>query len=149
MHILRHFTHVPKRYADSLLGKSYEYYDRRKKRFVKSVVTERIITTALGPLKDKSKFFPNVRGFETPLKVIQWMRREVASRTLRWTDEGKYDTTKFTFTNTLPVGQDHTKRRQTRRVGVELVRYKGTDFAFVTAYPFFRGDRKYQGDQTL
>ena len=138
MHILRHFTHVPKRCADSLMARPYEYYDRKKKRFVKSVVTERAIARALGPIKDKSKFFPNVRGFETPLNVIQWMRKEVASRTLRWTDEGKYYTAKFTFTNMLPVGQDHAKRRQTKRIGVELVRYKGTDFAFVTAYPFFR-----------
>ncbi len=138
MYVLRHFHAVPEKYARSLLGKSYEYYDVQKKRFIKALVTRSAIARAL-KIKGKSKFFSQLPGLETPKKVLARVRTEAANRKLRWTDDGAYRTAKFTFLHSKLVGDDIPERsnRKTRRIGVELSWYKGMRNAYVTAYPCF------------
>lgn len=136
MHVLRHMRSVPEEYARTLVGKRYEYYDVRKKKFVRAVVTTRATASALRT-KGKSKFFANLVGFETPKKIIALIRRESRKRRLRWIDNGKYRTAKFTLMHKTFVGTDIPERskRRTHRVGVEIVWYKGERSAYVTAYP--------------
>ncbi|GEM_PF-3672092 len=138
MHVLRHFRAVPDQYARPLLGRPYEYYDVRKKRFLKARMTRSTIARAL-KTKGKSKFFPQLPGLENPKKVIARVRKEAVNRKLQWTNNGAYRTAKFTFLHTQLVGDDIPERskRKTRRIGVELAWYKGTRSAYITVYPCF------------
>lgn len=138
MHVLRHFLEAPQHYARVLLGKPYEYYDLRKKKFIKATVTKRAIKKAVRT-RGKSKFFSGLARLETPRKVIGLVKNEAKKRRLRWTDQGAYRTAKFTFMHPILVGIDISTRskRKTRRIGVEIAWYKGTRSAYITAYPCF------------
>ncbi len=105
-HILRHYPRLPKEYSDTLVGKSYEYFDYAKKAYLASIVSEEDITTAYQT--KGSKFFVNVPGIENPKKLIELIREEfrkrIANGNVFWIQKEMFQLVVFTIDYHHDVG---------------------------------------------
>lgn len=105
-HILRHFTTIDARYAKTLTGKEYFFFDYNKNAYAKSVITPQDIQIALQT--KGSKFSPNILGLKTPKEVLARVRLElekkIRSKGIGWVEKEEYASAKFAFNNERAVG---------------------------------------------
>jgi hypothetical protein len=105
-HLLRHYQSLPEAYIDTLVGKSYMYYNNERRSFVESVITKDSIKAGLATIG--SKFLGNISGIETPHALISTIKTELSDKIKRtevlWINQGRYETALFRFDYCQDVG---------------------------------------------
>ncbi len=86
MHLLRHYNHLENTYLDSLVGKSYNYFNSKTKKFEETIVNHEDLLTLM---KSKgSKFYDSIGVVSNPIKVVQSVKdnsvKLVENNTLVW-----------------------------------------------------------------
>lgn len=105
-HVLRHFSSVDSEYSKTLIGQEYFYYDYAKKQFVKSIISQKDIQSALQTMG--TKFFQNIKGIENPKKLLNFIKEklklEIENKNISWTLQEKNKTASFTIRYNKKIG---------------------------------------------
>ena len=106
-HLLRHYNDVSPKYANSLLGNLFSYYDYKDDDFKDSMISKEDIVNARNTIG--TKFLPNIQNLETPKQLLEIIELQFElhqkSNNLKWKLENDCKSTSFIIDYQYPVGQ--------------------------------------------